>query len=44
MRNSVESLLRESYSLNKLYYKKAVRVMHCKVLFIEFVVYDLHFH
>ena len=35
MRNSVESLLRESYSLNRLlHYKKAVRVMHCKVLSI----------
>ena len=34
MRNSVESLLGESYSLNKLHYKKAARAMHCKVLFI----------
>ena len=34
MRNSVESLLGESYSLNKLHYKKAARVMHYKVLFI----------
>ena len=35
MRNSVESLLRESYSLNRLlHYKKATRVMHCKVVFI----------
>ena len=34
MRNSVESLLSESFSLNKLHYKKAARVMHCKVLFI----------
>ena len=38
MRNSVESLLGESYSLNKLHYKKAARVMHCKVLFIEYCV------
>ena len=35
MRNSAESILRESYSLNKLHYKKAARVMHCKVLFIR---------
>ena len=35
MRNSVESLLGESYSLNKLHYKKAARVMHCKLLFIR---------
>ena len=39
MRNSVESLLRESYSLNKLHYKKAARVMHCKVLFIMIVIF-----
>ena len=35
MRNSEESLLGESYSPNKLHYKKAARVMHCKVLFID---------
>ena len=29
VKNSVDNLLRESYSLNK---KKAARVMHCKVL------------
>ena len=34
MRNSVESLLRESYSLNRL---KAARVMHCKVFFILYL-------
>ena len=35
MRSSVESLLKESYSLNRLEnYKKAARVMHCKVVFI----------
>ena len=35
VRNSLESLLRELYSLNRqCYYKMAVRVMHCKVLFI----------
>ena len=42
MRNSVESLLRESYSLNRLWhYKKAARVMHCKVLFIVVVQFRL---
>ena len=39
MRNGVESLLGESYSLNKLHYKKTARVMHCKVLFIYLFVY-----
>ena len=37
MRYSAESLLKESYLLNRLY-KKAARVMHSKVLFITLVL------
>ena len=44
MRNSVESLLGESYSLNKLHYKKAARVMHCKVVFIMYAIGSIMYY